>query len=478
VEPDKLRFGGGSAETAIHPVVAVAVVIACLLILLLPRKRIYIPFLLAAFLIPFGEVVVVGGVHFITLRIIILFGLIRMAFDKSKSKRRALAGGFNPIDKAVTLWALSYAVAFVLLYLEWPAVINRLGFLLDSLGGYFLVRYLIRDIEDVHRIIKLFAIIAFVLALCMLNEQATHHNIFGLIGGERSVPELRNGRIRSQAAFHHPLLAGAFGATLMPLLIAIWKGNKKIVIIGLIASVVMTIAAAESTSLLTLIAGGVGLGLWYVRKQMRAIRWAIVIILVGLHLSMKAPVWALLARIDVTGSSTSYDRFILVDNFIRHFGDWWLLGAKDYNNWGLDMWDLCNQYVAYGQTGGLAALIFFVAIIVMGFRSLLKARRRASGDRRQEWFLWCLWAALFSHVVGYFGLGYGDQMEIAWFALLSMIPVAALSVARPSLAGSESSPDTALSREKVLAGLSTIDTVEALELETRLPDASPRRIWI
>jgi hypothetical protein len=89
-----------------------------------------------------------------------------------------------------------------------------------------------------------------------------------------------------------------------------------------------------------------------------------------------------------------------------------------------------------------------------------------------------LWAALFSHVVGYFGLGYGDQMEIAWFALLSMIPVAALSVTRPSLAGSESSPDTALSREKVLAGLSMVGTVEALELETRLPDASQRRIWI
>jgi hypothetical protein len=219
-------------------------------------------------------------------------------------------------------------------------------------------------------------------------------------------------------------LAGAFGATLVPLLIGIWKDSRKVAIMGLIAAVTMAATSAESTSVLTLAAGIGALCLWPLRNRMRAIRWGIVIVLVGLQMVMKAPVWALIARIDLTGSSTSFDRFILIDNCIRHFGDWWLLGVKDYNSWGFDMWDLCNQYVAYAETGGLATLVFFIAIIARSFGFIKKARAAVANNPQQEWFLWCLWAALFSHVVGYFGLGYGDQMQFAWFALLAMISTA------------------------------------------------------
>jgi len=419
-----VRFGGGAAETAIHPAVLVALILACLLILVLPRKSLYLPFLLGTFLIPFGEVIVVGGIHFMTPRILILVVLVKMAMSIGSSKNPVLPGGFNRVDVVVVLWSLAYAVAFVLLYLDPGAVINRFGFLLDALGGYFVIRYLIQDMDDVQRIIKLFAVVAVVMAICMVGEQLTHRNVFGFIGGERLIPELRADRTRSQAAFHHPLLAGAFGATLVPLLIGIWKDSRKVAIMGLIAAVTMAATSAESTSVLTLAAGIGALCLWPLRNRMRAIRWGIVIVLVGLQMVMKAPVWALIARIDLTGSSTSFDRFILIDNCIRHFGDWWLLGVKDYNSWGFDMWDLCNQYVAYAETGGLATLVFFIAIIARSFGFIKKARAAVANNPQQEWFLWCLWAALFSHVVGYFGLGYGDQMQFAWFALLAMISTA------------------------------------------------------
>jgi hypothetical protein len=436
MEPKDLRFGGGGTETAIHPAAAIALIVACALMLWLPRKRLYIPFLLATFLIPFGEVIVVGGVHFQSPRVIILVGLIRMLKERLSSSRAILANAFNRVDIFVVLWALYYALAFVLLYGEGQAVINRFGFLLDALGGYFVVRFLIRDMDDIDEVIRLFAVIGFVLAICMATEQITHRNVFGFVGGERLIPELRNGRIRSQAAFHHPLLAGAFGATMMPLFIGSWSNKKSIAaLLGIAASAVMVVTSAESTSILTLLAGIGGLCLWPLRNRMRVIRWMIVLVLIGLHLVMKAPVWALIARIDLTGSSTSFDRFILLDNCIRHFGDWWLFGAKDYNNWGGDMWDLCNQYVAYAETGGLATLAFFIATIVVCFKFLGKARRKlAPQARTQEWFLWCLWASLFAHVVGYFGLGYGDQMELAWFALLAIICTATFSVARATVA--------------------------------------------
>ena len=112
-----------------------------------------------------------------------------------------------------------------------------------------------------------------------------------------------------------------------------------------------------------------GLAFWPLRKQMRLIRWGLVCALVGLHLVMKAPVWALIARIDLTGSSSGYQRYQLVDMCIRHFSDWWLLGTPNYVKWGWDSWDLCNQFVAVALTGGLLALIFYIAIFSRSFWS-------------------------------------------------------------------------------------------------------------
>src|SRR5271167_1628235 len=97
--PEHLRFGGGAGETAIHPLVAVYLLIAILLILSLPRGKAIAPFLLAFFTIPIGQVVVLGGFHFTVLRILILAGLARMAFSPGSSSEGRFAGGFNGVDK-------------------------------------------------------------------------------------------------------------------------------------------------------------------------------------------------------------------------------------------------------------------------------------------------------------------------------------------------------------------------------------------
>jgi hypothetical protein len=157
---------------------------------------------------------------------------------------------------------------------------------------------------------------------------------------------------------------------------------------------------------------------------MRLIRWGFASMLVGLHLVMKAPVWALIARVDLTGSSSGYHRFILVDNCIRHFWDWWLIGTRVYNTWGWDMWDLSNQFVACAFTGGLAALVLFIAILSRSFGGLGTARKLVEGNKNEEWFLWCLGAALFSTFVSFFGCSFMAQMQMQLFAFIAMICVA------------------------------------------------------
>ena len=78
MEPTNIRFGGGAATTILHPLVAVALLITVILTCFAPRKYVLAPWLLTALLVPFGQVVVLGGVHFTVYRIIVLFGLVRL----------------------------------------------------------------------------------------------------------------------------------------------------------------------------------------------------------------------------------------------------------------------------------------------------------------------------------------------------------------------------------------------------------------
>ncbi len=118
---------------------------------------------------------------------------------------------------------------------------------------------------------------------------------------------------------------------------------------------------------------------------------------------------------------------MLVDNCIRHFGDWWLLGSKDYPDWGFVMFDLCNQFVVAALTGGLVTLIVFIAIYSRSFGAIGRARKQAAGDRREEWFLWCLGSALFANVVASFGINYMVHLMMCFFSLLACISVGAFA---------------------------------------------------
>ena len=431
MEPSNIRFGGGSAGTVLHPAVAVLLLLAILLIFLLPRRYAITAWLPMAILTPLAQVVVLGGIHFTVYRIIAILGLLRLAVTRGTPKR--LAGGFHSVDWMFLLCAVSCCAVFTLQWMQTPALIRSLGDLVDALCGYFVLRFLIQDLEDVARTIKVLAVVSLVVGACMLNEQLTSRNIFGLLGGMPIGVAMREGKPRSCGPFEVFLTAGAFGATLVPLMIWLWSGAKArlFAAIGMVGATLITITSNTSTSPLAYVAGLVGLAFWPMRTRMRAFRWALVTVLVALHLSMKAPVWALIARVDLTGSSSGFHRYMLVDACIRHFQDWWLLGVKDYDSWGWDMWDLCNQYVADAFTGGLLTLVFFIGVIKTSFGRLGDAAKLVRGDRGGEWLLWCLGAALFAHVVGYFGIGYYDQVQVAWYTLLAAISAGICSVTLP-----------------------------------------------
>jgi hypothetical protein len=451
MEPKHLAFGGGAAESMLHPLVAVWMLIAIILVLTLPRNKAIVPFLLAFFTIPLAQVVLVGPLHFPVLRILILVGLVRMALPWGAASAGKFPGGFNAVDRVVVLWTVSALVVISLQWMDLQAFMKFVADFLDVLGGYLVVRFLIPDREAVRRMVKVLAVICVIQGACMVSEQFTHQNVFGFLGANQ--PTIRDGRVRSEGTLG-TLYGGTFAGVSIPLFLWLWTEGKSrmAALAGLAGATAMALASHASTSWMAYGGSLVGLGFWLLRKRMRIVRWGLLAILVGLHLVMHGPVWSLIEKIDLTGGSSSYHRYMLVDNCIRHFGDWWLLGYKHYGDWGFDMWDLCNQFVAVALTGGLITLVLFITIYIRSFGAIGKARKQVEGDGAQEWLLWCLGSTLFANVVASFGINYMVQLEMALFPLLACISVATFAAGQVAVRGVDAPGDLLLASAPGAAG--------------------------
>jgi len=420
--PKDLYFGGNGASQ-IQPLALAIFLIAAILILVLPRKYVIGPLLATGLLLSMGNGIVVAGVHVLVCRLLLLVGWIRVARDV-QSEHGFYPKRWTPLDKVFFFWTISNAITFCLLWGQFAAVVNRLGFLYTTLGAYFLIRHLIRDKEDVVLTVKVLAILTVVMAVFMLSEHITGHNLFSLVGGP-DLASVRDGKIRAQGPFAHSIIAGTIGAMLMPLFVGLWWQGRKYRLIaglGIAGGAGMAIASASSTPVMTYLFGALALLLWSARKKMKRLRWGIVISLVALQLVMKAPVWFLLARLGGLMGGSGWHRAVLIDSFVQHFWQWWLVGTQSNANWGYDMWDAINAYVGAGVEGGLVTFILFIAVVVYAFKRVGISRKMAEkyGFLKEARLAWAMGAALLANTVAFFGIAYFDQSIFAWYTLLAM----------------------------------------------------------
>jgi hypothetical protein len=417
-----LHFGGEAAP-ATHVAIGLMICFG-ILILVVKRKYEIYPFLFGAFFIPFKQAINIGGAHFQMLRFLAIFGLVRLCWDGLILRKvQPVFGKLHPVDRAFIYLTLVSAIALIVLNKQWAAVTSEVGTIFNALGIYFLLRFLIRDEEDVLRTVKALTLIGAVAAVSMLIEHATFRNFWSYAGGVSLAPDFRDAHVRAQAFFAHSIIAGCYGAVLLPFSVWLWlKGGKqkKYAVLCFLSSTVMTIASWSSTPIMTYLAGISAFAFWPLRKQMRWIRRGIVAALIFLHLVMHGPVWSLIDHIDIVGGNSANHRYHLVDACIRHFWDWWLIGTNDNANWGFDMWDTANTFVGTAETGGLLALILMLAVISRSFRSIGQARAHFESDKIKQMQLWSIGAAIFAECTAFFGISYYDQTIVAWYALLAI----------------------------------------------------------
>jgi hypothetical protein len=187
---------------------------------------------------------------------------------------------------------------------------------------------------------------------------------------------------------------------------------------------------------------------------MRIFRWALVLAITSLHMIMKAPVWFLISRMGGSIGGSGYHRAMLIDCFVRHFGEWWLIGTQNNASWGFDMWDVDNAFVAAGVGGGLITFIAFIAVLVYAYKRIGKSRKLARKSQKDERLVWAIGASLFANTVGYFGIVYFDQSILVWYSLLAMVSATAVFVAQ----------------EKTIAGDLKIAAVKVDNIDEIVPD--------
>jgi hypothetical protein len=376
-----------------------------------------------------GQVLIIGDLHFYLIRILIFFGMIRIFVRKEIFRVR-----LTSIDKILIAWLIVSTFLYVVFSGNYVSLTERLGQAYNTVGIYFLIRALVMDVDDILLAVKMLGIVIIPLAILFAIEYTTGKNPFSIFKGVAEFSEIRNGRIRCQGPFQHSILAGTFGATAMPLFVGLWlyKNRSRLLATGAILSASIIVYFSSSNGpLLAYVISIVGLICWKCRSNMRAIRWGIAMLLLALHVIMKAPVWYLVSRLgDFTGGGGWY-RSALIDATIRNFNEWWLIGTARTAHWmptGLaidpNSADITNQFIAQGVNGGLLSFMLFIWLIVKCFKTVgVTVRNKDLLSTPERLMIWSLGCAVLGHVASFFSVSYFDQITIFWYLVIAMIAV-------------------------------------------------------
>jgi hypothetical protein len=416
-----------SASISIAYLVAAFIMVG--LILFLPRQYVIIPIIISVCYLNLEQKFIIAGVNIHLLRVFIMFGWIRLISRKEFQLQR-----LNYIDVVIVCWVAVSILTYTILWLTWEAFVNRVGFAFDALGIYFFLRYIIVDYQDIMRTIFYIAIIVIPLGILMLYESITGENVFILLAGGTTQGLVRYGDLRCQGPFRHPILAGTFGASIVPLIVPLlWQEKSQILALAALCSATAIVITSHSSgAVLAYIAVIISFLLWPLRNHMNIVRWGILISLLSVHLIFKTPVWYVYAKLSDILGGTGWHRSYLIEQAIRYFDEWWFIGAKYTAHWmpyALAAYptraDITNQYIAEGVDGGLLKLILFVSIIICGFNMLgwkIRAMENTNASVSEKIIPWAIGVSLFAHIMAMFSVTYFDQILVFWYLLFAMIP--------------------------------------------------------
>jgi hypothetical protein len=378
--------------------------------------------------LPQSQTVIVGGVNLFGIRILELVAFIRVV-----SRGEFSLSGMNGVDRAL-VWLYTFtAVVYLLRSSEGYAY--HIGVAVDSMLSYFAFRGLVGEIEDFKWLLRAMVIVLAPFVVLVVVERLTGQNGFSFLGGIEAANFIRDGRPRCFASFRHPSLLGTVGAALLPLYIglAFDKAERTRAVLAIVLCLTIVWASNSGGPLQASFSCLVGWLFWKKRTEMRKVWWAIVALLVLMHMVMKAPVWYIIARLSSLSGGDGWHRSHLIDMAVQHIDQWWLMGMpiKDTSGWfPYDLIttggaDITNQYIGFGLDGGVGAIVLFVVLLTRAFSMVGGALEQVRASHRKpeelEYFMWGVGVMLMVHGVNWLGITYFDQTYAFWFMQLAAL---------------------------------------------------------
>ena len=359
----------------------VFLIISATAVMALPRKWAPVPLLASCCYMTIGQGIELGPVSLPVYRIVLAVGLLRVIV-----KRETMVGGINTIDKLVIAWA--GWMVFASFFHEWmpgSGPVYASGFVFNVTLVYFLTRVWCRDLSELMAVSRIVAWLLVPVALAMLAEHTLERNVFGMFGGVPEGVYVRDGAIRAQGPFQHPILAGTVGAVCLPIMIGIWRRYRISATIGLAACVAIVLASTSSGPLMSLFMGVSALLMWFYRRWLRVVWWAAIGTYMAAEILMTRPAYYLISKIDLTGSSTGWHRSRLIESAFEHLSEWWAFGTDYTGHWMATTVgetsqhaDFTNYYIWIGVIGGLPAMLLFIAIIWRAFICVGRSIRKVA----------------------------------------------------------------------------------------------------
>lgn len=396
--------------------VTIAITIFLAVVLqLLPRKYLIIPFVVCACFIPADQRLIVMGLDFTPLRILVFIGILRLLLKGENVPLR-----WNVLDKLVFAWALVGAFVFIIQWMDTRMLVFKCGILFDVLGMYWLFRQSLECWEDVAMVFKVLAISCILLAPFVAFEKVTGRNLFDVFG--KAETQMRENEYRCQATFSHSIILGSFFATLVPCFIALrktWKW-RYISWCAVGVSVLVVFASASSTPIFVLAFMLMLMLCFSLRRFGKYFLIGASAFLLWLHIFMDAPVWHLISRVNAVSGSTGWHRYVLIDHAISHFNEWALIGCKTTEHWGYGMIDVTNQYIVEGIRGGVATLVLMLVALYLMLRTAWRfSLQEMSIDR--QWLGWGVCVMFIGHCITFLGVFYVGQMRMFLYLTFAVV---------------------------------------------------------
>ena len=427
----KVNFSLYYNNTLLHPLAAAMLVLTGILVFVLPKRYVAASCLPLLCFVSGAQRIVVADIDFGFLRIL---GICILARVIARGELRNIK--VHLADVLVFIYSFS-PVLMSLVRGRPDMMMMLIGMGFDVFSMYILGRVFLANLEFVRVQIRALALVSIPLAIFFFIEGTTRHNYFSIFGGVAELTRMRDGQLRAQGAFAHPILAGAWFVAVIPLFLSQWKADvnrvrgQTIAVVGTICGIMVMNGVSSSTPVGGLLAIGVAYLFYPFRSQMSKIALLAIAFGVMLHFAVNDGLHGILfTRATLVVGSTGDHRFNLYEAALNRIPEWFMFGVDGTAHWGNRLWDITSEYVYALVKGGILGLGLLIWLICLAYRGIGRVMRGA--NRRDTAMLYGLGVSLFGHLVMFSAVAYFGQITYLFYSLLgSMISLGALKAASP-----------------------------------------------